>query len=69
MKTFKNYINESEGDTKHHKYSKNTIEELELLLKHHIEDLEEVNDEGKCDKETIKQDIKEIKAAIKAISK
>ena len=61
MKTFKEFIIESQGDTPFHKYSKNTVEELELLLKHHKEDLKE----GDCDKDEILKDIKEIEVAIK----
>lgn len=68
MKSFKEYIEES-GDTDHHKYSKNTIEELELLLKHHIEDVKEYEDgdegEDGCNKETLKHDVEEIRDAIK----
>ena len=62
MKTFSEFILEADGDTEFHKYSKNSIKELELLLKHHKEDLEE----GDCDKEEIIKDIKEIEKAIAA---
>jgi len=68
MKTFSEYINELNIDTPFHKYSKNTIEELELLLKHHKEDLKEIEAEGPEDKEEILKDIKEIEAAIRAKS-
>lgn len=54
---FREYIKEE----KDHNYSKNTLEELELLLKHHIEDAEEA--EGKC-KEDVLYDIEKIKAEI-----
>ena len=69
MKTFKEFINEAKGDTEFHEYSKNTIEELELLLKHHKEDLEEADgEEGECDREEIIKDIEEIEAAIATIN-
>ena len=61
MKTFKEYLSE---DTKFHKYSKNTLEELELLLKHHKEDLEEYDEEGECNRDEILKDIEEIEDAI-----
>ena len=61
MKSFRDLV-EGKGDTKHHEYSKNSVKELELLLKHHKEDLEE----GDCDKAEIQKDIKEIEDAIKA---
>jgi len=73
MKKFSEYIleiSEAKGDTKEHKYSKNTLEELELLLKHHKEDLEELKDsDKKCEGEDeILKDIEEIKNAIKVKS-
>lgn len=61
-----NQISESPGDTEFHKYSDNTLEELELLLKHHIEDLEEYSSQEvpKASIDDAKKDIKEIKKAI-----
>lgn len=55
--TFRNLIEK-------HNYSKNTLEELELLLKHHKEDMKE----GDCPEGT-KRDIKEIEDAIKQKTK
>ena len=68
---FKEYLIEAEGDTKYHKYSKNTIEELEELLKHHKEDLEELKASDKrCeDEDEILKDIEEIKNAIAKLKK
>lgn len=47
-----------------HGYDKNSKEELELLLKHHQEDLEEYKEKG-LEIEEIQMDIKEIKQALK----
>ena len=67
MKTFSDFILEEKGDTPFHKYSKNTLEELEVLLKHHQEDLEEYKEskgtEGDEYQELLK-DIEEVKKAI-----
>ena len=53
------------GDTIDHKYSKNTLKELNLLLKHHKEDLKEYEREGtKEEINHVKHDIKEIEDAI-----
>ena len=48
-------------NTNTHGYDKNTEEELELLLKHHKEDLEEYEGD---DTSEIEMDIKEIQKAL-----
>lgn len=67
MQRFKEFLSEGKGDTEFHKYSKESLEELQKLLKHHEEDLKEYDaeDEG-CDRASIEDDIEEIKIAIKA---
>ncbi len=51
-----------ERDDAYHKYSDNSREELQLLLKHHHEDLQEYIDRGddQEDIDHIKEDIREI---------
>lgn len=49
-----------------HNYENNTKEELELLLKHHKEDLAEYKEKGDDTKE-IEHDIKEIEKALKSL--
>ncbi len=52
-----------------HDYSKNTKEELQLLLKHHKEDLKEYQAEGQDQDniDHIKYDIKEIQDALSKV--
>lgn len=53
-------------ETQDHAYDKNTKEELDLLLKHHKEDLAEYKRKGD-DTTEIEHDIKEIQDALKAL--
>lgn len=59
---------QNNADTAFHTYSNNTLQELELLLKHHIEDLKEYESEGASQEavKDAKEDIKEIEKAIKS---
>jgi len=68
MKTFKEYINEKEGDTEFHKYSKNTKEELEILLKHHKEDLAEYEEEKGTEGDEYHEILKDIEEVEKALA-
>jgi len=52
------------GNTKFHKYGDNSIEELELLLQHHKEDLEENKEDHNCSNQAVLEDIEEIREAI-----
>ncbi len=56
-----------ERENAYHKYSDNTREELQLLLKHHKEDLQEYIDRGDDaeDIDHIKEDIREIEIELK----
>jgi len=50
-------------------FTNKTLEELELLLAHHLEDLEEYKDSDISAYDATLQDIKAIKSAIKKLSK
>ncbi len=62
-----NVKQKKERDDAYHKYSDNTRAELELLLKHHNEDLQEYIDRGDDAEaiEHIKEDIREIEIELK----
>ncbi len=58
-----------ERDDSYHKYSDNSREELQLLLKHHKEDLQEYIDRGDDEEDInhIKEDIREIEVELKRL--
>ncbi len=60
---------EKEREDSYHKYSDNSREELQLLLKHHQEDLQEYIDRGddQEDIDHIKEDIREIEIELKRL--